>query len=157
MLIRAATPADLTAMMAIERRAPTAAHWSEAGYTRIFQMASPRRVALVVEEDKLCGFLVARQLGEEWEIENFAVAETAQRRGLGAALLGHFLEFARGQGAVSVFLEVRESNRVARRLYEKWSFSQSGRRKSYYDSPLEDALVYRFSFSQLPPKSVEGE
>jgi len=156
MRIRAATPADIPAMMAIERRAATAAHWTEAGYTRIFQFEAPRRVALVIEEDTLCGFLVARQLGEEWEIENFAIAGAAQRRGLGAALLEHFLDFAQGEGAASVFLEVRESNLAARGLYERSAFSQSGRRKSYYDNPLEDALVYRFGFSRHPPKNVEG-
>jgi ribosomal-protein-alanine N-acetyltransferase len=54
---------------------------------------------------------------------------------------------AEAQGAESVFLEVRESNRAARFLYEKWSFVESGRRKQYYQGPQEDAIVYRREFS----------
>jgi ribosomal-protein-alanine N-acetyltransferase len=42
-----------------------------------------------------------------------------------------------------VFLEVRESNAAARTLYENAGFEQTGRRRSYYTSPLEDAILYR--------------
>ena len=42
-----------------------------------------------------------------------------------------------------MFLEVRESNAAARTLYEKAGFEQTGRRHSYYTSPLEDAILYR--------------
>lgn len=153
MRVREATPADVPTLMAIERHAITAAHWGESDYARIFSSGPPRRVALVIEETAICGFLVARVLGDEWELENIAVAGPARRRGLGASLLGHFLDLARRQGAVSVFLEVRESNRAARQLYEKWAFCESGRRKSYYRNPLEDAVVYRFSFSPPAPKN----
>ena len=44
-----------------------------------------------------------------------------------------------------MFLEVRESNIAARKLYEKAGFEPTGRRKSYYTDPLEDALLYRRS------------
>ena len=53
----------------------------------------------------------------------------------------------RGNGAKVVYLEVRESNKAARALYEKWAFIEAGRRKSYYQEPLEDALVLKFYFS----------
>lgn len=145
MTIRPATPADVPAMQAIERHAVTAAQWTEASYARLFT-GEPPRISLVIEEKVVLGFLVARVLGDEWEIENIAVAGPARRRGLGTALLGHFLDLARRQGARSVFLEVRESNQAARTLYEKWAFVGSGRRQAYYDQPVEDALVYRFSF-----------
>ena len=145
-------------MLALERHAATAAHWSEAEYERIFAAASPgpRRLALVIEEEQPVGFLVACCLGPEWEIENIAVAGPARRRGLGTRLLGRLLDQAHRQGALSVFLEVRESNVAARALYEKWAFVLSGRRKAYYSDPQEDALTYRFSFSQPLAKPVEG-
>jgi len=83
----------------------------------------------------------------EWEIENIALAGPARRRGLGTRLLGEFLDLARAQGAEAVFLEVRESNRAARALYEKWSFMRSGRRQRYYKDPEEDAILYRLGFA----------
>jgi [ribosomal protein S18]-alanine N-acetyltransferase len=144
MLIRHATEADIPAMMALERHAATAAHWSAEQYRTAFSRDAPGRVVLIIEEAaSVQGFIAGRVLGEEWEIENIAVAEPARRRGLGTRLLGGFLDMARGRGALTVFLEVRESNLAARRLYEKWAFVQSGRRKLYYREPEEDAIVFR--------------
>ena len=74
----------------------------------------------------LCWDLSLARRGEEWEIENIAVAGRARRRGLGTRLLGEFLDLAQSRGAEAVFLEVRESNLAARRLYEKWAFVESG-------------------------------
>ena len=39
-------------------------------------------------------------------------------------------------------------DRAARALYEKWAFTEEGRRKSYYKDPEEDALVFKFSFPE---------
>jgi ribosomal-protein-alanine N-acetyltransferase len=148
MLIRPANPADIPAMMRLVNHSATAAHWSRAQYDHLFGDAAPRRVALVIEEAaSLQGFLVAHEVAAEWEIENIAVAGAARRRGLGTRLLGEFLKLARAEGASAVFLEVRESNRAARVLYEKWSFEESGRRAGYYAQPQEDAIVYRLSFT----------
>jgi ribosomal-protein-alanine N-acetyltransferase len=46
-------------------------------------------------------------------------------------------------GVRSLYLEVRESNVSARALYDSRSFAQVGRRKGYYRSPIEDALLMR--------------
>jgi ribosomal-protein-alanine N-acetyltransferase len=105
-------------------------------------------VVLIIEEDAgVQGFIAGRALDEEWEIENIAVAGPARRRGLGTRLLGEFLDRARSRGGQAVFLEVRESNQAARRLYEKWAFVESGRRKRYYREPEEDAIVFRLGLS----------
>jgi [ribosomal protein S18]-alanine N-acetyltransferase len=65
---------------------------------------------------------------------------------VGTRILGDFLDHVRAQGATAVVLEVRESNRAARSLYEKWAFEETGRRVRYYHDPEEDAIVYRVSF-----------
>jgi len=138
-------------MMALERHAVTAAHWSVADYARLFAAGS-QYLALVLEDPEVEGFVVARGIGAEWELENIAVAGPARRRGRGARLLAELLDRARQAGARHVFLEVRESNRAARSLYEKWAFVESGRRKAYYRNPDEDAVLYRFTFSTIPQK-----
>ncbi|HVP44100.1 MAG TPA: ribosomal protein S18-alanine N-acetyltransferase [Terriglobales bacterium] len=146
--VRAATLDDIRMLMAIEEDSPTAAHWQEGQYRAALEPgATPERVSLVVEAETVLGFIVARVLGDEWEIENLAVAGPAQRRGLGSQLVGGLLDMAKMRSARSVFLEVRESNRVARRLYEKWGFVAAGRRKSYYADPPEDGLLFRHKFS----------
>jgi len=147
--IRPAVPADIPALLALEKCASTAAHWSAEQYRAAFLNNTLSRIALVIEhESQVEGFLIARAVEHEWEIENLAVADPARRRGHGTRLLGSFLELARSQGAQAVFLEVRESNWAARRLYQKWAFVESGVRRRYYREPVEDAVTYRFTFPQ---------
>ena len=129
-------------MRRIEAQAPTAAHWNESEFDRIFA-GDPPRLALVIHDDTVQGFLVAHQIGPEWELENIAIAAGARRRGLASALLGHFLDVVEQQGGESVFLEVRASNAAARVLYAKYGFAETGRRRHYYQHPNEDAVLYR--------------
>jgi len=146
LLIRPALADDVPALMSLEKHAATAAHWPPEQYQQLFA-AAPQRLALVIEEEAgLRGFLVARRVDREWEIENIAIAGPARRRGLGSRLLGEFIDLLRKQGATSVFLEVRESNRAAQALYQKWGFEAAGRRSRYYENPAEDAVLYRLAF-----------
>jgi ribosomal-protein-alanine N-acetyltransferase len=98
---------------------------------------------ILAEDERIQGFIVGRALDKEWEIENVVVSETVRRRGFGSRLLQEFLALARSRGAEKVFLEVRDSNLAARRLYENFAFSETGRRPSYYREPQEDAIVYQ--------------
>lgn len=129
--------------MALERDSPTAAHWSKDQYLAAFSGVAPRRVTLVLEENGLLGFLAGQAVGQEWEIENVVVASPARRRGLATQLVQEFLRLARSAGGEDVFLEVRESNLAARRLYEKLQFVETARRTAYYREPEEDAVLYR--------------
>jgi len=145
--VRAAVADDLSQMMEIATRSITAAQWTPEQYQ---QMLSSGRVVLVIEEDdRVMGFIAGRGAAEEWEIENVAVAAPARRRGLGSHLLREFLHHVRGKQGKEVFLEVRESNHAARKLYEKWAFIETGRRKSYYQNPPEDALILKFNFTEI--------
>ena len=44
-------------------------------------------------------------------------------------------------GVRTIFLEVRESNEGALRLYARAGFKENGRRAEYYREPTEDALI----------------
>jgi ribosomal-protein-alanine acetyltransferase len=148
MLIRRGTPADIPDLMALERQSPAAAHWSREQYRTAFSAEAPSRVLLILEEDgAIEGFIAGIALDKEWEIENVVVAESVRRCGFGTKLLQEFLELARGGGVEKIFLEVRASNLAARRLYEKLSFSESGRRRFYYREPQEDAIVYQLGLT----------
>jgi ribosomal-protein-alanine acetyltransferase len=150
MTIRPAAPADISSLMAVERRCPGASHWSEEQYQKAF-VPGGNRLVLVADSSpgspKIAGFLVALHLAPEWELENIAVTPEARRSGLGMQLLTALLTRARETNSRSVFLEVRESNTAARALYEKAGFRQTGRRKGYYSGPPEDAILYSLGFS----------
>jgi [ribosomal protein S18]-alanine N-acetyltransferase len=143
-------------MMALEASAITAAHWSEEQYRAALSQSQPRRLVLVIEEDvSLRGFLIGREVDRDWEIENIAIAETRRQQGLGSQLLVEFLNITRRNQGNSVFLEVRESNFAARRLYEKRGFTKSGLRKGYYRQPDEDAVVYRLALRSCTSSCAE--
>jgi [ribosomal protein S18]-alanine N-acetyltransferase len=145
--VREASPADIPAMIVLARTSETAAHWHDDDYWRIFTSHAPARLALVLEaESRVSGFIVGARIAREWDIENVVISPLARRCGLGTRLLADFMQMVRSAGAEKVLLEVRESNRAARALYEKAAFVQAGRRKQYYSEPAEDALVYRFEF-----------
>ncbi len=149
MLIRAATPDDVPSIRALERQADTAAHWAEREYDALFAADVPARIALVTIGEsntaRVDGFVIARCVTEEWEIENIVVAQERHRTGIATKLVQQMLLRARTAGATSVLLEVRESNLAARRLYEKVGFSEQGRRSNYYRDPSEDGLVLQIS------------
>jgi [ribosomal protein S18]-alanine N-acetyltransferase len=143
-LVRRATSADIPAIMALASRASTAAHWSGERYQHIFTNSAPRRIALLIEERSLvCAFLIARVLDSEIELENIVVADSQRRLGLGKQLLEEFRKISQTEGARTIFLEVRETNLPARKLYEKCGFAENGRRRDYYTHPEEDAVLYQ--------------
>jgi ribosomal-protein-alanine N-acetyltransferase len=149
--VRPANREDIGCLIEIASHSATAARWNPAEYGKLLSSEAPRGlVALVIQEnDQVMGFLAGRQVAEdEWEIDNVFISGPGRRRGLGSHLLGEFLNLARDRGGRTVFLEVRKSNHAARALYEKWAFAEAGLRKNYYQDPVEDALILRFSFPE---------
>ena len=147
MHIRPATAADIPSIMQVERQSATAGHWTEDQYRQAFRRDAPARLVLIAEDEATspAGFLVAQHLTPEWELENIVVAPSACRKRLGTRLLEALLAAARKTNSTAVFLEVRESNAAARTLYETIGFEQTGRRKSYYTNPPQDAILYRLN------------
>ncbi len=142
--IRNATQSDAEAMARLALGAATAAHWREQDYARIFDADAVSRTTLVVERNgQILGFVVASCVSPEWELENIVVANEARHCGLGDELMAELLQRAEQANAESIFLEVRDSNHVARALYQKWQFAEVGRRRAYYSAPVEDAVLYR--------------
>jgi ribosomal-protein-alanine N-acetyltransferase len=142
--IRFGTVDVIPSMMELERQASSAAHWSREQYDTALSGSAPARFIWVAEDEVLQGFVVGQAIGSEWELENIVVAAFARRQGLGTQLVQCFMNKASENGAETIFLEVRESNAPARRLYEKMEFTEVGRRKGYYRDPPEDAILYRW-------------
>ena len=125
---------DLDAVAAIQDASPGAARWKVADY-----LEQDFRVA--IDCNRIVGFLVARTLAaDEREILNLAVAPDFRRKGVARTLLESAFKGFRG----GVFLEVRESNKVAQEFYKSLGFQELSRRKGYYDSPPETAIVMKF-------------
>lgn len=90
-------------------------------------------------EGKAIGYYLAAAAFEEGELYRIAVLPPFRGQGKGERLMKSFL---RGlpKDTKKVYLEVRESNKSAIGLYEKFGFRKIGQRKNYYGN--EDGLIY---------------
>lgn len=79
-------------------------------------------------------------------VDNIAVFEKFRGKGFGERLTLSLIEKARELGDF-ISLEVRVSNAPAIGLYEKLGFSAVGKRKNFYTSPREDAVIYTKTFN----------
>lgn len=92
-------------------------------------------------EGKVVGYAGMWIIIDEAHITNIAILPEARGQKLGELLMTHMMAIAQPQGARGMTLEVRISNHVAIRLYEKLGFEQRGIRKNYYADTMEDALI----------------
>ena len=130
MTFRAATLADLRAIAIIQ--GPSS--WEPADYLK-------HDCVVAVADGAVAGFLASREVAPgERELLYIAVASAHRRHGVASGLLKHAIKRFPG----TWFLEVRESNAAAVRLYEIAGFQIVGHRPEYYRDPVETAIVMRF-------------
>lgn len=79
-------------------------------------------------------------LGDEVHISTIATHPNWRGKGLGELLLVNLLHLGLAEKAEAATLEVRRSNEVAQKLYEKYRFEYVGERRRYYRNG-EDALL----------------
>ena len=138
-VIRRARAEDVPQIMDIER-ASYSMPWTETTFRGLIE----RRDADVLAAEangRVVGYAACWVVVDQAELGNIAVAPDWRRRGVGARLLEAVIEHSRGRGVRELFLEVRVSNDVAQRLYQRYGFREVGRRRNYYVAPVEDALV----------------
>lgn len=146
MQIRPLISPDIEGVLFIQGGCPEIAQWSMWDYDRV---ARGEMAGWICEDQAhVLGFIVARRIGSDLEILNFAVRPVDRRRGNGAALLAAALDWAKSFGAERAMLEVRASNLAALRFYERCNFQVTGRRPRYYTAPIEDALLLTAPLSQ---------
>lgn len=87
--------------------------------------------------EPVLGYFVAMTAGDDEELLTITVAPEFEGRGYGRLLLNALIEEAIARGAERLFLEVRQSNQRAIRLYESAGFTIAGMRKNYYTIPAD--------------------
>ena len=143
--IRPATALDISRVSQIERES-FADPWGSSDFKSVLQ--SPQSIFLIAFDwttGQVLGYAIALTVLDESEILNIAVDPAMRGRGFGGRLLDVAIAEVAERGAVAAFLEVRESNTAARELYRSRGFEELSRRRGYYRSPVEDALVLRLA------------
>lgn len=95
-------------------------------------------------DNKVIGFLHYSEILNEFEIYNVATLPIFRNKGVATKLLNNFISVADNV----VFLEVREHNNKAIRLYQAHGFNSIGTRKDYYKDPEEDAIIMELILSE---------
>jgi len=146
--IRRAAPDDVPFVVAIERAA-FSDPWSAQSFEEALDHPAIFFACASSGAGDVLGYVVAWFVADQGEIANLAVTPSGWGAGIGRALLKHALDEGERRGAEAVFLEVRNSNERARRLYESSGFEEIGRRRRYYKKPVEDAIVLRRTLKEL--------
>lgn len=134
-MIRAATPADVAELAALDRAGFAPRSWSAEQIAE--SLSVPRRAAWI---EPAVGYAMAATAGDVTELERIAVAPAARRHGAGRRLVRTVVDHAAQSGASRVLLEVAADNAPAIALYEAAGGTAIDRRRDYYGRGA-DALV----------------
>ena len=144
--IRAMGAPDLEGVIAIEKRSfPTP--WTK----RLFEEAllSPIAANFIIETGEgLAGYLCLYTVEDEAHILNIAIQPDLRKKGYASVLMRHVIERLKEKGIAQFYLEVREGNKEAIRLYHGFGFIPIGKRKKYYTDTNEDALVMHLAIGE---------
>ena len=111
--------------------------WSEEGLRE--ELTNPfARFLVALDGNTVVGYVGMHVIAGEGAVTNIAVSPDRRREGIARALLHASVT----DDVDRITLEVRESNRAARALYEQEGFVCDGVRPRFYEQPTEDAVLY---------------
>jgi len=151
--IRKMTEADVSTVTALDKIS-FSLPWPERSF-RFEVTDNPASRCWVAEVDEcVVGMIVAWLFVDEVHIATLATHPDFRRQGIAQKLLTHTLRYTSDEGAVSSFLEVRESNIAAQEMYRKFGYENTGRRKRYYKDNDEDAVL--MTLMKINIEELEG-
>ena len=116
--------------------------WSKDGFRDI--LVNPSFRSLGIFSDRLlAGYIFYYIVMDELHVMNIAIDPLFRKQGLGFKLLEKIHEMAKGFGVKLDYLEVRQTNEAAQKLYEKLGYKKQGRRIGYYPNQEDALLMYK--------------
>lgn len=140
------TAAHLDQVEEIER-ACFADPWSRQIFEETLTDLNTVNWAAQAPDGTVLGYISFTAVLDEADVNNLAVRPDCRRQGVASALLAALDRHGRARNLARLFLEVRPSNKNALMLYKKFGYTEVGRRKNYYLSPREDAIIMRSELS----------
>lgn len=136
---------DIDAVMEVDKQSfPNP--WSKETFYQELMFNDYALYVLMIYDNQIIGYSGMWIITDEAHITNIAVLPQYRGKKLGSALLEKTIEIAKSYQVTLMTLEVRVSNVVAQKLYEKFGFQIGGLRKQYYTDNLEDAYVMWVKF-----------
>lgn len=140
-MIRRAAKSDIHRIIEIEK-VSFSDPWDERLFLDVIDSEN-KHLMIADEGGEIAGYIVFEKVLDEGHITNLAVGGEHRKKGIATGLINKVLGLAKGMNMREIFLEVRESNGAARKLYSKFGFAELGKRKGYYQGTNEDAIVLR--------------
>jgi ribosomal-protein-alanine N-acetyltransferase len=140
MKIRRMTLEDIPAVVELDKLSFTLP-WPERSFRFELTDNPASRCWVVVLDEKIVGVIVAWLLVDEVHVATIATHPNHRRKGIARKLLTYALRYMSKEGAVTSFLEVRETNHAAQEMYREFGYEAVGRRKRYYKDTDEDAIL----------------
>ena len=140
MQIRRSIPDDSDKIARLEEEIFSDA-WCERDIMGLISSEGAMCFSALSDSGELIAYILGRVIAPEGEIYRIATSESMRRRAVAYRLLDYAVKTERGRGLESLFLEVREKNTPARRLYDSYGFKEIGIRKNYYKNPQDDAVI----------------
>ena len=105
---------------------------------------SDTQIYLVAQDkQQIIGFVGMVTAADEGDITHIAVDALQRRKHVATLLLEKLFQISMQKQIKSIFLEVRQHNEPAQKLYEKMGFESMGVRKNYYHNPIENAIIMK--------------
>ena len=106
------------------------------------ELEQSKSLYIVCESDsKVTGYLNASVVLDEAQLNRIAVSKEYRQKGIGTKLISYLIDYLKTQSCTGVFLEVRNNNKNAIKLYKSFGFVTDGIRKKYYHNPDDDAVL----------------
>ena len=117
--------------------------WSKKTFQKILEN---RSISFVIRSNEsVVAFCIANKVLDECHLQNIAVIEELRGKGIGTFMLNILFKRAKLSDLHIILLEVRESNKRARKFYQNNGFEELFIRENYYKtkSGQENAVIMR--------------
>ncbi len=140
MVTRKMQLSDVSQVFNIERKS-FSMPWSLESFEKEITINKAAHYFVIEVSNTVVGYMGLWKIFDEGHITNIAIDPEYRGKRYGSTLLKYVLDEMMCLGVESFTLEVRESNEVAIKLYERFGFVTQGVRKKYYADTQEDALL----------------
>jgi [ribosomal protein S18]-alanine N-acetyltransferase len=138
---------ELPEIMDIGRRAYNIS-WSDTLMGDTISASHTKTWGIFDDNNSQClGFVILSMIIDESDLLMICIDPKYQRKGFGSQLLSFIIDNLKSSKVENIYIEVRNSNHRAIKMFEKHNFTRLGLRKDYYPgysnigSGREDAVI----------------
>ncbi|MDO4778263.1 MAG: ribosomal protein S18-alanine N-acetyltransferase [Tissierellia bacterium] len=116
--------------------------WEEASF--YFSLENEFTYGIGIEKDgELVGYMIFSCILGDANLDNIAIKKEHRKLGLASVLIEKLIKISEENEWNQIMLEVRNSNKEAISLYEKFGFRYISTRKNYYGEGIDADIMIR--------------